>query len=61
MVVNPDVTTLVTNIGLLVTDIVGYFGDILTMFTTEPILIMFFGIFFVGGVIGLTIRLLHRN
>lgn len=49
--------TALTSIGSVVTFLMGKFGEILGYVVTEPALIIPFGIFVVGGIIGLVSRL----
>jgi len=51
------ISQFLTDIGSVATMLLGKFGDILGMFTTQPVLTVIFGIFVVGGVIGLVTRL----
>ena len=51
------ITTALSNVGEVVTAMVGYFGDILEMFVTEPVLLIGVAVFFVSAVIGLVMRL----
>lgn len=44
----------------IATAIFGYFTNVLGYFVTEPVLALGIGIFFVGAVIGLVMRLFHR-
>lgn len=53
-------TQFLTDIGSVVTEMIANFGDILTLFTTQPVLMVIFGIFVTGAVIGLITRL-YRN
>ena len=54
-------TTFLGIIGEVVTAMVGMFGEILTLFTTSVILQLGIGIMICSAVIGLAMRLLHRN
>lgn len=55
------IETLVTTLGSVVTFLVGKFGAILTLFTTNVLLILMLGIMVTGGIIGLSIRVLKRR
>jgi len=59
--VTAEVVSLISSIALIFSDILDYFGDILTLFTTNPLLLLGVGLFFIGGVIGLTMRLISRS
>lgn len=47
----------ITDVGGVITALIGYFGDILELFTTTPVLAVIFGVFLTGAVIGLVTRL----
>lgn len=47
----------ISDVGSVITALVGYFSDILGLFTTEPVLAVIFGVFLTGAVIGLVTRL----
>lgn len=49
------------DLGEIWTAVTGYFVDILGLFVSEPVLLITVGFFFIGGVIGLTMRLLRQN
>lgn len=46
-------------IQAVITALVGNFGTILTLYTTQPILTVTFAIFVFGAVIGLVGRVIH--
>jgi uncharacterized membrane protein len=46
-----------TDIGSVVTMLLGKFTDVLGLFTSQPVLTVIFGIFVTGAVIGLVTRL----
>jgi hypothetical protein len=50
-----------TDIGSVVTMLVGNFADILSLWVSNPILTVSFGIMITGAVIGLVMRVIHRN
>lgn len=52
---------LLTNLGEVVTAILGYVGDICTTIAAQPILLLTMGILLVGGAIGIFGRLLSRG
>lgn len=54
-------TALLTDIGLVFTELVSYFTDVLTLYTTNNLLVLLLGIMVTGAVIGLVMRLIHRN
>ena len=54
-------TTLLGNMGDVFEAITGYFTDILELFVTEPLLLLMLGFLFVGAVIGLVMRVIHRT
>lgn len=54
-------TELLTKMGAVFTAITGYFTDILELFVTEPLLLLMLGFLFVGAVIGLVMRVIHRT
>lgn len=46
-----------TDIGSVITMLIGEFTDILRLFLTEPVLAVIFGVFVTGAVIGLVTRI----
>ena len=50
--------TFLSNIGEVTTNVTGMFGDVLSLFCSEPILLIPTAIFIVGAVIGLVKRLI---
>ena len=48
-------------IGTVVTFLIGQFGNILNLFTTNNVLILLLGIMVCGAIIGLAMRVLHRS
>lgn len=50
-------TSFLTDIGSVITALIGYFSDVLQLFTSEPVLAVIFGIFLTGAVVGLVTRL----
>lgn len=54
-------TALLGNMGDVFTAITGYFTNILGLFVSEPLLLLMLGFLFVGAVIGLVMRVIHRT
>jgi hypothetical protein len=52
---------MLSNIGLVVTQIVTWVGNVATMITTTPILLFTVGFLAIGGAVGIFGRLLSRN
>jgi predicted membrane channel-forming protein YqfA (hemolysin III family) len=50
----------IVDLGAIVTAIFGYFTTVLGYFVSEPVLALGIGIFLVGAIIGLVMRLFHR-
>ena len=53
--------TFLTDIGSVITAVIGYFGDVLELFTTQPVLTIVFEIFVISCVIGLVTKLSHAR
>ena len=54
-------STLLTNIGTIVTQILTWVGDVCTTITSTPLLYLSLGFFVIGGVCGLIGRMLSKN
>lgn len=54
-------SAMLTNIGLIVTAIMGDVSKVATTITDTPLLFLTVGFLFIGGVIGIFGRLLSRN
>ena len=54
-------TQFLTDMGALVTSVVGWFGDVLGLFVSEPALTVVFGIFVLSAIIGLVTKLSHAR
>lgn len=54
-------SSLLTQLGEVVTAILGYVGNICTTITGQPILLLTMGILLIGGAIGIFGRLLSRG
>lgn len=52
---------LLTQLGEVVTAILGYVGNICSTITAQPILLLTMGILLIGGAIGIFGRLLSRG
>lgn len=52
---------MLTDIGSIVTYLLGEFTNILALFVTEPILVLLLGLMVMGAIIGLTMRVVHRR
>lgn len=52
---------LLTNLGEVVTAILGYVGSICSTIAAQPILLLTMGILLIGGAIGIFGRLLSRG
>lgn len=52
---------LLTQLGTVVTEIIGWVGDVATTVTSTPILLITTGFLVFGGAIGIFGRLLSRN
>ena len=52
---------MLSNIGLVVTQIVTWVGNVATMITTTPILLLPICFLSIGGAVGIFGRLLSRN
>lgn len=52
---------LLTNIGLVVTEIVGWVGDVASTVVSTPILLFTTGFLAIGGAVGIFGRLLSKN
>lgn len=52
---------LLTNLATIVTEIIGWVGDVATMITDTPILLFTVGFLAIGGAVGIFGRLLSRN
>lgn len=48
------------DLGAVFTALTGHFASVLTLFTTEPVLMLVSGIMITGAVIGLVSRLINR-
>lgn len=51
-------STVLSGIGDVVTFLLGKFGDIIGLFTENPLLLLFVGIFVLGAIIGLVRRVI---
>jgi ABC-type microcin C transport system permease subunit YejE len=51
---------LLTDMGAVFTAVIGYFGDVIDMFVSQPILLLTFGITFASIVIGMARGFLGR-
>lgn len=60
MAVTEALTTYIGELGEVFTFLAGKFGDILTLYTTSPVLMLVSGIMITGAVIGLVSRLINR-
>jgi hypothetical protein len=56
-----DLTTLVGLLGDVFTFLLGQFGSIFALWLDNPVLVVSFGIMVTGAVIGLVMRVIHRN
>ena len=54
-------TNLLSQLGAVVTAVIGYVGDICAVIAAEPILLLTMGILLLGGAIGIFGRLLSRG
>lgn len=54
-------TALLTDLGSVVTAVLGYAGDVADLIVATPLLLMTTGILLLGGAIGIFGRLLSRN
>ena len=54
-------STLLTDLGTVVSNVLGWVGDVATTIVETPILLMTTGILVLGGAIGIFGRLLSRN
>lgn len=52
---------LLTQLGLVVTAVLGYVGTICTTIVAQPLLLMTTGFLLIGGCIGIFGRLLSKN
>lgn len=52
---------LLTSLGLVVTDVLGYVGDIATVIVSTPILLLTTGVLILGAAIGIFSRLLAKS
>lgn len=50
-----------TDLGSIFTAVTGFFGDVLSLFTTSPVLTVVFGMFVISAVIGLVTKLSHAR
>lgn len=60
----PEVTamgSLLNQLKLVVTAVMGYVGDICTTIAAQPVLLLTMGILLIGGAIGIFGRLLSRG
>ena len=57
---NP-MTTLLSSLGLVVTEVLDTVGDICTTIVGQPVLLLTMGILLLGGAIGIFGRLLSRG
>ena len=53
--------TLLSTLGLVVTEVLSYVGDICTTIVGQPVLLLTMGILLLGGAIGIFGRLLSRG
>lgn len=53
--------SLLNQLSLVVTAVLGYVGDICSTITAQPVLLLTMGILFIGGAIGIFGRLLSRG
>ena len=53
--------TLLSTLGQVVTEVLGYVGDICTTIVGQPVLLLTMGILLLGGAIGIFGRLLSRG
>lgn len=54
-------STMLTDLGTVVTQALSTVGDVCTTIVSEPLLLMTTGFLFLGGAIGIVGRLLSRN
>jgi len=54
-------TTLLTDVGLVFTAVVGYVGDVAALYTSEPILTLTVAFVVAGFAVGIFGRLLSRG
>lgn len=52
--------TVLTSAGSVITDVMGYVGDVAQTVITEPIFVIPLGFFIIGGSIGIFSRILHK-
>lgn len=52
---------LLTNLGLVATEVIEYVGTVCATIVAQPLLLLTVGFLFIGGVIGIFGRLLSRN
>ena len=53
--------SLLAQLGIVVTKVIGYVGDICTTIVDNPLLLMTTGFLLIGGCIGIFGRLLSKN
>lgn len=53
--------SLLTELGLVVTDVLGWVGNVAETITTTPILLLTTGFLVLGGAVGIFGRLLSKN
>ena len=61
MIGGDSMAALLSQLGEVVTAILGYVGNICTTITAQPILLLTMGILLIGGAIGIFGRLLSRG
>lgn len=54
-------STLLSNLGLVVNAVISYVGQICTVIASNPVLLLTMGILLIGGAIGIFGRLLSRG
>lgn len=54
-------TELLSQLGLVGTEVLSYVADICTTIVGQPLLLLTVGFLFIGGVVGIFGRLLSRN
>ena len=61
MEVTVGLPELISSMGDVFGFFIARFANVLTLFTSEPLLLLLLGIMIVGAVIGLTMRVVHRS
>lgn len=53
--------TLLTQLGLVASEVIEYVGTVATTIVSQPLLLLTVGFLFIGGVVGIFGRLLSRS